>query len=129
MNDKTCDTCAHCAKRHGLRDVIANRVCMYMGCLIIDECGANCGGMYYEKRIYSTNRFAKAARCSTGEATRQPDSVEQLASDMIKALSEICIDCCVDHCCNLTAIGWPHDFCTNDMLDRAEELGVIKAHG
>ena len=65
MSDKTCGTCAHCAKRHGPRDAMANRVCLRMGCLIIDDDDGNCGGLYYVERA---------------------DSVEQVARDMLRDL-------------------------------------------
>ncbi|MEG1246499.1 hypothetical protein [Gordonibacter sp.] len=37
---------------------MANRVCLRMGCLILDFCGANCGGAYYEEHTDNVEQVA-----------------------------------------------------------------------
>lgn len=41
---------------------MANRVCLYMGCLIIDYADGNCGGLYYEERTDSVEEIAREWR-------------------------------------------------------------------
>lgn len=53
-----CEACVHVAKRHGPKDEMANRVCLRMGCLILDFCGANCGGAYYEEHTDNVEQVA-----------------------------------------------------------------------
>lgn len=109
MSDKTCGTCANCAKRHGPEEPMANHVCMHMGTLIVD-CGMpNCAGLYYEERT---------------------DSVEQVVYEMlycIVRLTEADGGCNGDSNSGTPECEYAGEFdpCYKVFEDRLHALGVI----
>lgn len=69
---------------------MANRVCLRMGCLIIDDADGNCGGLYYEERADSVEhvraaRIEEIARRAVWILAHHPDSSHTFAGSEMEA--------------------------------------------